>query len=254
MQRLVSLNMAARALAFALLYILWAAAVDAGEYLPILASRTGEVGSVLEGKRFQLDLTPYYSSYKDRSSDLWALNFAFSMALSSGWQLEITGDTLSYESPDLGLADLSVGAKWIVCDAPLMLVLTGYLSLPSGTGDFGGDGLSPSLYLTGSGNITDRVSLSASLGSTYQQESEQDFFSAEWSAYILYAISDRDTVDVFHSGYTVGQDSDGSCRLAVGIDYTHALDDRVSVGATVMKGISVHGMDWSAMLTGSYAF
>jgi len=115
-------------------------------------------------EHFQTEVGFVYTSYKDDRSSKIAAPFLLRTKLSDRWEFRLASDFLEFQSPHLGIDDMTVGFGYTIRkDNPS---ISGRLSLkmPTGTSVFTDDAWLPGLHFAIHWTINDHFDLSANLG------------------------------------------------------------------------------------------
>jgi hypothetical protein len=210
----------------------------------------------LENNRFLLEVSPCYYKYKTNTPDWFNAGLLFKADVADDWEVSVGSDFISYQSPDFGLSDLFLGAKWNFYEKDgFNMALTGYVLFPTGTKAFREPGIEPTLAILLSKTLGD-FEIGLSVGSTYaaDADTEPNYLDLEMSLELEYTLNEKNSVGLFVSGYGPDERSGGSSRLEAGTTYTRALTRSQSLSVMLMKGFSGKGLDWSGTLFYSYTF
>jgi len=128
--------------------------------------------------------------------------FLLRVGVADGWELRIESDwftrsTTRGEVGQLttnGLADFALGAKWAFFapetgDAPSMAVL-GHADLPTGSGDFRGDGMRPSIRITAEWSLPGDWGIGIMPGVLYDRTGDNRFISGIFGAVVGKGLTD----------------------------------------------------------------
>jgi len=232
-----------------------AASADETEFFRSWTRISPEKPQDLESGMCLLEIAPYFQTGRGGSSDSAAIGLLFKADIGRNWEFRASSDGLSYDDRQYGISDLSLGIKWKALDGDFSLALALDVEFPIGTKDFREPGVEPTLSLLMSRKFG-RFEPSCSLSLTYvsAETGEHYYLSPQVSLGIDYTADDKNSFGVFASAYTPASNSDHSPRAWIGGSYTRTLTERHSVSATLMKGISCKGMDWSFGVTYDYTF
>jgi hypothetical protein len=147
------------------------------------------------------------------------------------------------------------GLRWDFFDKYVNLALIGYLELPTGSATFAEPEAEPTLSIESSRGFGN-FEASLSLGSTYLTDSEDEdyYFNYSFQLELDYRFNKSNDMGVIFSGYTPDQLDDGITRALTGLSYTRTLDQKNSVGISVLKGLSKRGMDINIAVSYDYQF
>jgi hypothetical protein len=232
-----------------------AASADETEFFRLWTRISPEKPQDLESGMCKLEIAPYFQTGRGGSSDSAAIGLLFKADIGRNWEFRASSDGLSYDDRQWGISDLSLGVKWKALDGdfPLALALALDVEFPIGTRDFRESGVEPTLSLLMSRKFG-QFEPSCSLSLTYvsAETGEQYYLSPQVSLGIDYTADDKNSFGVFATAYAPASNTDHSPRAWIGGSYTRTLTDRHSVSATLMRGISCKGMDWSFGVTYDY--
>jgi len=223
---------------------------------PMLIKILREKPQDRENGHFLLETSPCYYKYKTDTKDWFNAGLLLKADTGRDWEISIGSDFISYQSPDLGISDLFVGAKWkFYAKDNFTMALAGYVLLPTGNQAFREPGIEPTLTLLLSRKLGN-WEFGVSIGSTYaaDDQGEPNYLDLELSVEVDYTPDAKNSFSVFSSGHGPDQRIDGSSRVLIGTSYTRTLTDHHSLSVMLMKGLSGRGMDWSSVLTHSYSF
>lgn len=119
--------------------------------------------------------------------DVFAAPLLVRYGLTLDWELRLETPGLATRTDpadvldETGLGDVALGAKWHLRDAaeggPRMALLL-HVDLPTGTGDFRGSGVRPSLRGTGDYVLTERLYVAGLVGVRFDESEDRRFTSA----------------------------------------------------------------------------
>ena len=128
--------------------------------------------------------------------------FLLRIGLADGWEFRIESDwftrsTMRGEVGELttsGVADFAIGAKWAffapeTSNAPSMAVL-GHVDLPTGSGDFRGDGMRPSIRISAEWSLPGDWGIGIMPGVIYDQTGEDRFIAGIFGAVVGKGLTD----------------------------------------------------------------
>lgn len=164
-------------------------------------------------------------------------------------ELRVESDFLTLSQRTAGLSDASVGFKANLADQDWgAIAVLGRLNLPSGTGPFQGDSVTPELALLTAFPLGDSWSLAVSLqGGLPEDPVEGRHLQGFFATALGYQLHEQ--VGVFVEVFGSGPDgARGPFELAVDSGFTFLLNDDLQLDLAAARGLSGSGLDWSLTL------
>jgi len=223
---------------------------------PMMVQIIRERTQDLEDGHFLLEISPCYYKYKTNTNDWVNTGLLIKADIAPNWEISFGSDFISYQSPDLGISDLYVGAKWkFFTQGNFAMAISGYVLFPIGSQAFREPGVEPTMTLHLSQKL-DNWEFGFSIGSTYAADEQREpyYLDLELGVEADYTLDDKNSFSAFSYGYGPDQRIDGAARIVVGTSYTRTFTKHHSMTVMLMKGLAGRGMDWSGVLTYSYTF
>ena len=147
-----------------------------------------------------------------------------------------------------GVSDVALGAKWHFADgggsAPAMAMLV-HVDVDSGSEEFRGDGLRPSLRVVAEWELPHDMSLGIMPGFVFDKNEEHRFVSGIFAVTAGMPIADNLRMFGEVSGQTIAHAEDGGCIVTVDVGATYLINNDVQIDTAVSRGVNDNTPEWS---------
>jgi Putative MetA-pathway of phenol degradation len=147
-----------------------------------------------------------------------------------------------------GVSDIALGAKWHFADgggyAPAMAMLI-HVDVDSGSEEFRGDGLRPSLRVVAEWELPHDISLGVMPGVVFDKNEEHRFVSGIFAVTMGVPIANNLRMFGEVSGQTIAHTEDGGCIITADLGATYLINNDVQIDTAVSRGINDNTPEWS---------
>ena len=227
-----------------------------------------ESSNTVGAGRWQIETSIAYESDKQGGVKAKTWSTPTLLRIGMGDYLEARIETDGMLSQDLdgngvndsnsGFADTAVGLKWHVPGSedsgPSIGVLL-HADLDSGSSDFRGDGVRPSLRVVAEWELGDRMSLGIMPGVISDKDDQGERFTAGiMGAVVGYSINDCSRVFAEVAAEQIAAESHGGDVVNFNIGTAHLLSDDAQVDLAASFGLTDETPDWALTVGYSVRF
>lgn len=228
-----------------------------------------ESSDVVGKGSFQIETSVSLESNSDSSvsTHTYTTPTLIRVGLDDHWELRMETDGLVSERTTMngvsdtvhGYSDIALGLKWHFTDgdphthSPSTAWLM-HVDMNTGSSDFRGNGLRPSLRFVAEWELSDVVSCGVMPGIIYDQNDRHRFFSG-----ILAATCGKQFTSAFRgfvelAGQQLANKSDGGDVVTADTGVTWLLSKSVQLDASVQRGLTSDSPDWTVAVGFSMKF
>ena len=194
----------------------------------------------------------------ERSSgdtDNWTTPFLFRVGIADGWELRLGSDWLisnrfvdeaGQGTTTTGVSDVALGMKWAFLESsgagPSMGALV-HADLPSGSDDFRGQGLRPSLRITAEWDLGSDWAIGVMPGVIYDNDDTGRFVAGVLGAVVAKGITDGLGVFLEVAFEQLAEDQRGGNVGFVDFGGSFLLNDRWQLDAAAVVGVTDEAPD-----------
>ncbi len=201
---------------------------------------------VVENGRHQLELDVKVLRDRDGAPMKATLPVLYRFDTGPTTEFRVQTDFLTYQNPNFGFSDVSVGFKWNFApgDASSSVLVT--LEVPSGSAGFADPGPEPSLIFIHDRKLDDRWSLAMNIGMNYKQDSTSlnYYWVCNSAAQISYSLTPTTQLTFATLFKTPDAEFQGITRLSGGLGISHFLSDTTRLSLTAARSLSATGDDY----------
>lgn len=259
---------AARSTAFALGFAAAIPGLCAADPLATDRPDFVESSNTVGAGRVQIETSVAYEDDSQGGVDtsVWSTPTLVRVGLGEHWEarLETDGfmdaeiDGNGIDDSESGFADVSVGLKWHVPGSEDRGPSLGFLlhaDLESGSEEFSGDGVRPSLRMVAEWDLGGDFSLGVMPGVIYDNDEDGERFTAGILGAVLgYAINDCTRVFGELAAQQIAQDSHGGDIVTFDIGAAHLLSDDAQLDVAAAFGLTDETPEWSVTVGYSVRF
>lgn len=147
-----------------------------------------------------------------------------------------------------GVSDIALGAKWHFADgggsAPAMAMLV-HVDVDSGSEEFRGNGLRPSLRVVAEWDLPHNMSLGIMPGVVFDKNEEHRFVSGIFAVTAGMPIAKHLRMFGEVSGQQIAHAEDGGCVVTVDLGATYLINNDVQIDTAVSRGVNDNTPEWS---------
>jgi Putative MetA-pathway of phenol degradation len=199
-------------------------------------------------------------------SSTWSTPTLLRIGIGDYWEARVETDGFmdqeldgnGIDQSDSGFADVSVGLKWHLpgsedCGPSIGFLL--HADLETGSDEFKGDGVRPSLRMVAEWELPSDFSFGVMPGVIYDNDEEGERFTAGILGAVLgYAFSDTTRVFGEVAAQQIASNSHGGDIVTFDIGTVHLLSDDSQIDAAASFGLTDETPEWSVTIGYSVRF
>lgn len=201
---------------------------------------------VVENGRHQIEIDVKVLRDRDGAPMKSSLPVLYRYDTGPNTEFRVQTDFLTYQNPNLGFSDLSLGFKWNFAPGRSSTSVMAILELPSGSAGFADPGPEPSFILIHDQRLEDRWSLALNVGMNYKQDSQSlDYYwVCNSAAQLSYSLTPTTQLTTAMLVKTPDARFDGITRLSGALGISHFLSDSTRLSLTAARALSATGDDY----------
>ncbi|MBI4534265.1 MAG: transporter [Candidatus Melainabacteria bacterium] len=196
---------------------------------------------------FLIQTGSYMQAWKDNSPRYFNTATALRLGLLKNTEIRLEGNFLSYQKPQRGFGDLRLGSKWNFLNYKrFSITLLPGIWFPSGSRDFRGSGIAPSVGLTM--NTPEVLKWQPQITAVATNQRDLDAgrrFTSLWAA-ISFTRHITKKLDIFVELAEAGASNyKGKLPYLTDIGFTYLLTNDVQLNGDIYRGLWNNDMGWA---------
>jgi hypothetical protein len=200
----------------------------------------------LEKRKVQLETYYLRKSYKDGSSAYMAIPLTLRVDTGHNSEAFISSDFLTYQKPNFGINDITVGMKWQFIESNPSFAVIGTCEFPSGGAGLAAGGVQPSVILACDIKTKNKWEYTVNAGWVRNVDSklEKGYDQIFYYGQAEYDINDKNSISVGFAGKSPDSYLNGTHLTYAVLGYEYRPRPGLSLNADISKGLSYKGEDW----------
>lgn len=211
----------------------------------------------IEGDKQQIEVALRFSRDRDGSPAELRLPVLYRLDTGDDWEFRVQSNFLTYQNPNLGFSDVSVGFKWNFSDQPHSgWSVVGALEVPTGSAGFADSGLEPTLILIHDRTLSERWGVTYNAGITYSRDSDtlRYYLVTSAAAALSYNLSSKTQLSAAVLVSTPDALVDGITQVNGALGVTQSLSEHTQLNLTASRSFSATGDDYEFIFGVSQRF
>lgn len=205
----------------------------------------------VEDDKHQIEVLLRLSRDRDGSPAKLRLPVLYRADVGDDFEFRIQSNFLTYQNPNLGFSDTSLGFKWNFSDQPKGgWAMVGSLELPTGSAGFADPGPEPTLILVYDRKLSPKWEVGVNLGANLSRDSDtlDYYWVTDAAGQISYAVTSKTHLTAAVLMSTPDAEFDGITQIAGAVGVLHSLSEHTQMSLTLGRSFSATGDDYQFLL------
>ncbi len=205
----------------------------------------------------QIEIALGFSRDRDGSPAELRLPVLYRLDTGEDWEFRLQSNFLTYQDPNLGFSDISLGFKWNFSDKPRAgWSIVGSVEIPSGSAGFAAAGVEPTLILIHDQTLSDRWGVTLNVGVTYSRDSEtlDSYLVTNGAASLSYSLSSSTQLSAAVLVSSPDARFNGITQVYGALGLVQTLSEHTQFSLTAARSFSATGDDYQFVIGLSQRF